>query len=261
MRAAVVSLQASAAVADRPAPALWRRLTGALWAVATALVALHVAGHVFQWLAARQGWPALPAVAFALFDLNREGGVPAFFSSLLLVMAAQLMTVATWASHASAPAIARCWALLAAVLLFLAVDESVALHERLNAPLRRLLAEHATGVLHFPWFVVYLGVAASLLVLVMPAMRRLPGMLRRRLGLAVAVYLIGAGGMEMLDGIVVERYGRGFASALAVALEECLEMAGAILLIAALAGHLTHDLGLRLRPAKAPRSAAQPSTR
>lgn len=167
-----------------------------------------------------------------LFDLDGEGNVPAFFSALLLVAVAGLMAlVACERGRRRQPHARAVWG-LAAIAAFLAVDEAAGIHELLTAPLRAAL--HAGGPAHFTWVagygagVVVVGLAYARLV------PRLSRRTRRTLAAAVAVYLCGALGMELVAGAYLDSFGGGTRDAvygLLTTVEEALEIAGLVMLV------------------------------
>lgn len=88
----------------------------------------------------------------------------------------------------------RSWFVLAGVALLMSIDEATRIHERTvalipNNPLR------TSG-----WLVVGIPLAIALAVVLTLASRALPPTVRRALGIALAVYLVGAIGFEALSG-------------------------------------------------------------
>jgi len=124
-----------------------------------------------------------------LFDLDLENNVPSFFSGGLFLLNAQLLWMVGVRARRSS-----IWPVLAIVFVFLAIDEMFAIHERLVDPLRAMF--HTTGVLHFPWFVVYAGPVLAVAISFLPTWRRLEPPARVTLMVSASLYLFGAVGME-----------------------------------------------------------------
>lgn len=172
-----------------------------------------------------------PAVRF--FALNEEMGAPAWFSAVLLLLVAQALWLLADAELAAGGA-GRRWCrhgrVLAGVFVYLSLDEATALHEQTIAPLRS--AFDLGGPLFFAWVVLYVPLAAVVAVLSYRWVRHLPAVAARLVVVAGALYVGGAVGMEMVgaamwtQGLVdTVRY------AAVVAVEEGLEMGGALLML------------------------------
>lgn len=184
-----------------------------------------------------------------LFDLGKEGNLPTMAAGGMLALAAGLLAAAG-AGERRLGRPDRSWALLACVFLFLAVDETVSLHENLIGPTTKLLRGHATGLLKFAWVLPYGLLVGELGVSCLGFLKRLPRATALAFVAAGAVYVGGAAGMEMIGGLLEERCGReSLAFALEVLVEETLEMAGLVLFIHALARHIRDHIpgfGVRL---------------
>jgi hypothetical protein len=74
-----------------------------------------------------------------IFDLGREASVPAGYSALLLLTAAGLLALIARIERSREGRLWFYWAVLALGFVYLAADELVAVHEKLNRPLRDLL--------------------------------------------------------------------------------------------------------------------------
>ena len=94
--------------------------------------------------------------ATRIFKVDREGSIPTYFSALMLLAAAGALAVI--ARRERGRRYARHWTGLAAIFLYLSVDEAVGIHELTIDPTRELLG--VRGFLLFTWVVP----AAALLV-------------------------------------------------------------------------------------------------
>jgi hypothetical protein len=89
---------------------------------------------------------------------------------------------------------------LAAIFIYLSIDESAGLHETLMTPLAQF---HFTGLLRFSWIVPYgLGCIALGLIYI-PFVFALPGRFRSLVIFAGALFLAAALGVESIGGYCV----------------------------------------------------------
>lgn len=200
-------------------------MTGILGAITALLVFANVC---FLFLEHHGGHDYVYGFA-RLFRLNKEMNVPSFFSGCLLLVNAVLFLL-VWRARRGTSAPRWIWCVLAGVFLFLAYDELFSVHESLAAPLHRML--DLTGLWFFAWFIVYGAGVVLLAVLFFSAWRRLNRRIRIWLGLALACYLVGAIGLEMIEGALYESTASE-TDLLYVMLtigEEALEMAGLVAL-------------------------------
>jgi hypothetical protein len=175
-----------------------------------------------------------------LLDLDRERNIPSFFSGCLFLLNALLFALVAKASPRST---AISWSKLSGLFVFLAYDELFSLHELLTTPLRTAL--HTSGLLFYPWMLVYVPLVILLVWGFFPVWRHLEGPLRTSLGLAAGTYLLGAVGIEMVGGAYDEAFGTGrnLGWGLLVGLEESLEMTGLLILTHALLKLLAQGTG------------------
>jgi hypothetical protein len=197
---------------------------GWLVGITAGIVSLHVAAYVFLFQFDKRYF------FLSLFDLNREGNISTFFASGLLAGAALLFWIIGKQVRESGGSFAGYWALLSLLFIFGAADEFVSFHEHLNNPLRRLLG--TSGLFYFAWVIPYVVIVVGVLLIYARFFFRLPLRFRWRFGVAAAVFLFGAVGMEMAGGRVAEV--DGFKTPFYIflsTLEETLEMVGILLLI------------------------------
>jgi hypothetical protein len=208
-----------------------------LFATATLLL-LSTCGQVSKYYL---GHPRLMGLVDA-FYVDLEANVPAWFSSVLLGMAAALLTVIACIKLQQWAPYALHWGALAILFLALSADEIAGFHELPIDPMRR--AFNTRGLLYYGWVVpgalFVLGVGAAMIGF----LRHLPRDTRRRMMLAGCVYVGGALGVEMLSGAQADAAGEeNFTYALIVTLEEALEMLGIVLFLYAIIDHIHQHLG------------------
>lgn len=181
-----------------------------------------------------------------LFDLGQEHNVPTYYSSLALFVCAILLALIALGHAQNAASSVRHWSGLATIFVLLSFDEALVLHEQLAPPVRA--AVDASRAFYFAWIIPY-GAAVLLLGLVyLRFLMRLPAGTRRLFLFAGTLYVGGAIGMEVIEGVVFTTTGARtplFVSLYTV--EELLEMTGVGVFMYALAAYIATDMqALRL---------------
>jgi hypothetical protein len=178
----------------------------------------------------------------ARFDLDGESTVVTWFSSLGLAAASLLLLCVAGVQRQKSDGDVWPRMLLGWLFAFLALDESISLHELLINPLRRYLG--ANGMLYFTWVVpgflavFFLGLAYLRFLL------RLPRHTARLFIASAAAYLGGALGLELVGGALAEQEGlRGPRYSVAMTLEETLEMVGIGLFLYSLLDYARSNFG------------------
>ncbi|WP_027949435.1 hypothetical protein [Haliea salexigens] len=174
-----------------------------------------------------------------LFNLNLEANIPTLFSSLQLLLAAVLLAGIAY-GHRKQQESFLLWYVLATIFVFLAIDETAALHENLTVYVRTTLG--TSGYFYYAWVIPYGIIAALVAGLFARFLIRLP----RRSGLYFAgsgtLYLAGALGVEMLGGKYISSPGaEELTYTIIYTLEESLEMVGIAFFIYALLDYVTRE--------------------
>jgi hypothetical protein len=205
------------------------KVTRILLRCAVVLLVGHLAG-----LGAREIWGVSPDLGIVRqFDLNAEGNLAAWYSSLLLTCSAALAFVVATVKRLHHERMSGRWFALSAFFLVMAVDETAQLHDMATGPLRHGLGLDF-GPLYFAWLIPALLIVAGAAIYFAPLVGSLSTHVRSQLVLACVVYLAGAVACEMIGGSVVEE-GRKALSYLAVmTVEETLEILGGLLFVTAL---------------------------
>lgn len=192
--------------------------------ISVALVAASVTTHyvAYRLQVADPGTDVITALAW--LDVNAERNVPTAWSASLLLLAA----IAAGVLAVRGASGGRGWSLVAATAGFLALDESLELHERLAPAGKAVVGQ----LLHFAWVVPGAAAGAVVGTLLLLRLRAQPALVRRRLVLAGITYLTGALLLETVSGVVLRHDGPREPYIAVTALEELLEMAGASLLLA-----------------------------
>jgi hypothetical protein len=255
---------------ERPIRSPAARIALGLLLVGGLLIALSLATRYGAYRAevAQPGSTQVDAwkAVMRLFDVNSEGNVPTWFSSMLLMGCALAAALLAALGRRAGGRDARYWVALAAVLSLLSLDEAAGLHERLGGPAAEVLGDATRGPLHFAWVVPGLVLALVVGLAFLRFVVRLPPSTRRLVVTAAALYLTGAVALEAIGGIVLEDQGDRAAYLLVTAAEEGLEMAGSVLLLYAALRllRLRPDAGgyhlSTADPESVPSEAAEPPT-
>ena len=172
----------------------------------------------------------LVRLLFSLFFLDGEGNVPAIFSTWLFLLNAVIFLI-VWKAAGRSGDSHKIWLFLSSVFVFLALDESISIHERLIDPLRQALG--ATGIFYYAWIIPY-GVGVVLLAIIaIPVFWRMQKRIRFWFGLSAATYLVATIGLEMISGkyLVMMNEQKDIVWIFMVTVEESLEMVGLIILV------------------------------
>jgi len=129
------------------------------------------------------------------FFVDREMGVPAWFSTILLFVAGERLWRIASAEKAAGSRWSRHWRLLSVTFVYLSLDELTEIHEQAILPVRAVL--HTSGVLTFAWVVVAVPLVAVFGLVYLRFLRAQSSVLRWTFVLSAVVYLGGAVGMEM----------------------------------------------------------------
>lgn len=178
-----------------------------------------------------------------LLDINNENSIPAWYSSMTLLLCAFLLWII--GSVQSTPRDAKYWKGLGAIFLVLSLDEAASIHELL-IPIGNLF--NASGLLMFIWVIPGIAFVAGVALVYWKFLLSLPKTTQYGIIAAGIVYVMGTVGMEMLGGLYIQYttdhgidilsgWG-GMSFALVLALEEFLEMLGILIFIYALLSYL-----------------------
>ena len=176
-----------------------------------------------------------------MFSLNREENIPALYSTLSLLFCGLLLAIIAAGKNRKRAAYRYHWAGLAAIFIYLSMDEALSFHESSTRPLRSAL--NTEGALFYAWIIPYSIGLVLLLLIYIKFILNLPGKTRSLLLLAGIVFVAGAIGMELVAGPHDAQFGRDNpVYSLYSTIEEVLEMSGIVIFIYALLSYITSDL-------------------
>ena len=210
-------------------PLVGQRTVVVLSAVTAALVLTSAATRAYADVIG--GIPELERA----FDLDRGSSVPSAWNTLLLVMVAAVLALGGKVARPDTAPTRRSILVAAGVVLFLAVDEASEVHQLARIPADGVLDRLDIVPFTDPWLL--LGAVAAVVggAVAWHWGQTLPAVVRRRAGIALAVYLerrAGGGGDQRLAD-QGHLGARRYVYLTGVGMEESLEMAGCIIAVAA----------------------------
>lgn len=174
-------------------------------------------------------------------NLDEESTLPSWFSASLLLLVALLMFWAARGDRAAGRRTGAGWFILALGFIYLSLDEATAVHESFS-----IVGSAITGwspLLTNRWLVVAIPAVVIAAILFIPFLLRLPRRTAMRLVLAGIVFLGGAVGIEMINGVVFSEHLGYELWRFLLCLEETLEVVGTLLAIWAVGSHIESELG------------------
>lgn len=194
-------------------------------------------GHVIgQYIEHFRGDPVLWGLV-PRFNMNGEMSVAAWYSTLLLMASAALFALAASLARQTGAPFVRSWTGLAAIFIYLSLDEATAIHELTITPLRRRF-DITEGWLYFAWVVPAAALVTILMLAYMPFLLRLPSPTRRGFIIAGMLFVGGALGVEAVSGWYGSTHGHDYTYEIIGAAEEVFEMAGIVVLLMTLISYL-----------------------
>lgn len=176
-----------------------------------------------------------------MFDLDQEGNVPTFYASASLLFCGALLGVIAAAKRKQPSRDFVYWLFLSAIFVFLSVDESASLHERLITPIRDSLS--TTGIFYYAWVIPYGCFVILMVAIYSRFVFGLPAKIRFLFLLSGAIFVGGAIGGEFIGGYWYESYGvDNLTYALITMFEESFEMVGIVMFIYGLLCYLGTEL-------------------
>lgn len=173
-----------------------------------------------------------------LLNMDAEESLPALFSTFLLGLSAFLTAAIAWGHKERALRVK--WAVLAVCFFMMAMDESIAVHERIGGVMDRLAPW--LGMHTFAWMLPYAVLVLIFVVIYARFWWNLPSDTRFLVGLGGGIFVCGALGFEMIGAYLSKQHMLGLIYFVEVTLEEMLEFVGGILLVYAFLLHIDRHL-------------------
>ena len=166
------------------------------------------------------------------FYVDREMGIPAWLSSILLFLCAERLWLLASASRANGDQSHRRWRLLSVAFVYLSIDELTEIHEQVINPIRESL--QLTGPLTFAWVVLAIPLVIIFGLFYLRLVFALPAANRWAIIMSGVIYVGGTVGVEMIGSALFSSLGtEDFLYAIAAGVEEGLEMVGLVLFLGA----------------------------
>lgn len=193
----------------------------------------YLTGHDYQFGLAPQ------------FNLDADSNIPAWYASSTLLLCSLLLAVIGLVKKQLGDRFAQQWLILAAIFLYLSLDEAASLHEMTSRPLRDAL-KITSSYLHWPHAWVIPGSIFVLVVLLayLRFLAALPVKTRHLFLFAGTLYVGGALGIDSLEGYYVHLSGsyNTLTYSMLVGFEEGLEMIGVVVFIYSLLSYMALNL-------------------
>jgi hypothetical protein len=203
------------------------------------IIALILAHVAVSWVHLETGRDHMMGLS-KRFQLFTEASLPAFFSAVMLLVAAVVAATLAHVEGGRTSRDGRAWAFITLLLMYMAVDEATALHEiATNLGQRQL----GVGMLYYAWVIPFGILAVACMLILLPFWLRLPPSTKWWLAAAAALFLASAIGMEMFEASLVAEAGEEEARLqwnviATLAVEEGGEMLAVAMTIRALLYHL-----------------------
>lgn len=217
-----------------------QRVTLVLTFVAIILSLISLAGQFSKYILGR---PTVFGLVRA-FSVNGDSSIPTWYSSFALLLCSLLLAIIAQVKKSNHGRYVRHWQVLAAIFLYLSIDEVAMLHEHADIMLGSNL--NRTGFLLYGWVAVGVPLVFVFVLAYLRFLAHLPVKTRLLFLSAGTVFIAGALGVEMISARHHDLYGtQNMTFALIVTLEEFLEMIGIVIFIYALLSYLNSYLNLK----------------
>ncbi|PJF39455.1 MAG: hypothetical protein CUN54_08680 [Phototrophicales bacterium] len=178
-----------------------------------------------------------------LFDIHGEANLSSLFATTLLATAGILLLLISTFVQQNEKKISYQWLILGVIFIYLSVDETARIHEKLSAGSAKLFNMEGAAFAAFAWvipgsiFVVLLALIYSRFLMKLPRKTALLFVV------SGAMFITGAVVIEIAEGIVVNRY--SFDTPIfrvLTQIEESLELFGVIAFIYTLLDYLAQQI-------------------
>lgn len=174
------------------------------------------------------------------FDFNGEANFPAYFSTIILMLAALLNYLLYLHSKKEKNAESKYWLVLAFIFTFLSIDENVQFHEAIAKHLTPALPTDLNGFIIWSWVVPYSIFVLAFAAYFFKFILNLPLKTKKMIILSGVIFVFGALGLEFFEGYFYKLYGLDhIINKVLYCIEELFEMWGIILFIYALLDYIT----------------------
>lgn len=180
------------------------------------------------------------SLIYKIFNFNTEKNLPTLYSALNLLLSSLLLMIISRSKKNNKKSYIS-WSILSFIFFFLALDEGVTIHERLNDIVRNYL--EGAGTLYSLWMLPYTILVLLFVAAYLRFWMSLPDQYRKLFLISGILYVGGALGINMVGGAYGVLNGSDtIIYNLLTTLEESLEMLGVIIFNFSLLSYLTDFL-------------------
>jgi hypothetical protein len=170
--------------------------------------------------------------------MSSERGIATLFSGLLLLSAALILAFISKAiDNEKGNKRKSYWSKLSFIFLFLCLDETFMIHDRLTPLMHSLVSSGLNGFLYWAWVIPYTFLVLFVGIYFLKFVLALPGKTRALFIKSGTVYVFGALGIEFFEGYAFVNKFHLLDQSL-VLIEETMEMAGIAMFIYALIDYI-----------------------
>jgi hypothetical protein len=213
--------------------------------LSTIVISLLLADLIMQYVRYFHGINRMQLMR--LLDLDRENNLPAWYSSVTLLLCAVMLSIIGLHHREQAKKFARHWLALAVLFLCLSIDEAASIHEMSDGVIHRWLQarghlDTTLAVIGTAWLMA--GIAFTIIVAVTfwRFLMHLPKRTMWSFLIAGGLYVGGAIGVEVPGNHLLNYHsGNTLGYEFLVALEEAMEMFGVILFIHSLMVYMANQ--------------------
>lgn len=164
------------------------------------------------------------------FDVNWEASLPAYFSSLMLLMASALLYILSYFKRLERNRFFLQWFGLATIFFLLSIDETVGIHEGISGMVGHLI--NTGGIFRFAWVIPGSFFVVLFAISYWKFLMHLPRHVQFLFAIAGFVFVGGALGMELVEGYYYDLFGMDtLIYVLITTTEEAMEMTGIVIFI------------------------------
>lgn len=174
------------------------------------------------------------------FFVGAELNIPSWYSYSAILMTS-LLAFTIWLALRDSPEASNYWLLLAAVLMYICLDEAISIHEKTIVPVRDYFNLDRTP-LSSAWVIPFFIIFILLGLIFLRFLFELPKKVKIIFICSGMLLLVGSIGFEILEMISLINWGLGHKTMILITIEEFLEMSAFALLTYGLLTHLK-DIG------------------
>lgn len=184
----------------------------------------------------KQDPDSITVLVLDLFSVNLEESIPTWFATVILFVASILLWLIALNKRREGDAYTVYWIGLAAIFLYLSMDEGAVIHEILAEPLQQEF--DTTGFFYFGWQLVSIPLVIIFVLLYVRFLLALPRKFATMFVLSGAIYV---GGAIVVEGISASQWyeqGQDMTYLAIATVEEFFEMFGVVVFIYTLLAYM-----------------------